>query len=45
MNSLASMKKSPATAKKKERALQVEAIRAQPTDTQVVITGYGEAKP
>jgi RND family efflux transporter MFP subunit len=42
MTSLASLKKPPAAAKNKERALQVEAIRAQPADAPVVITGYGE---
>jgi multidrug efflux pump subunit AcrA (membrane-fusion protein) len=42
MNSLAGMKKSPAAAKDEERALKVEAIRAQPVDSPVVITGYGE---
>jgi multidrug efflux pump subunit AcrA (membrane-fusion protein) len=43
MTSLASLKKPPAAAKNKERALQVEAIRAQPADAPVIITGYGEA--
>jgi multidrug efflux pump subunit AcrA (membrane-fusion protein) len=42
MNNLASLKKPPAAAKNEERALQVEAIRAQPADAPVVITGYGE---
>jgi multidrug efflux system membrane fusion protein len=42
MNGLAGMKKSPAAAKNEEPALKVEAIRAQPVDTPVVITGYGE---
>jgi multidrug efflux system membrane fusion protein len=42
MNGLAGMKKSPAAAKDEEPALKVEAIRAQPVDTPVVITGYGE---
>ena len=42
MNGLASMKKAPTAAKNEERALRVEAIRAQPTDAPVVITGYGE---
>jgi hypothetical protein len=46
MNGLAGLKKSPAAAKDEEPALKVEAIRAQPVDTQVVITGYGEvARP
>ncbi len=44
MNSLASLKKPPVAAKNQERALQVEAIRAQPTDASVVITGYGEVR-
>jgi RND family efflux transporter MFP subunit len=43
MTNLASLKKPPAAAKNEERALQVEAIRAQPADAPVVITGYGEA--
>jgi len=43
MTSLASLKKPPAAAKNKERALQVEAIRVQPADSPVIITGYGEA--
>ena len=42
MNSLASLKKPPAAAKNEEHALRVEAIRAQPVDAPVVITGYGE---
>ena len=44
MNSLAGMKKPPAAAKNEERALRVEAIRAQPMDAPVVITGYGEVR-
>jgi hypothetical protein len=43
MNSLASLKKPPAAAIHEERALKVEAIRVQPTDSPVIITGYGEA--
>ncbi|WP_419660207.1 efflux transporter, RND family, MFP subunit, related to HlyD [Desulfosarcina variabilis str. Montpellier] len=39
---LAGMKKPPATARNEEYALQVEAIRAQPADAPVRITGYGE---
>lgn len=42
MNSLASLKKPPAAARNEEHALRVEAIRAQPDDAPVVITGYGE---
>jgi multidrug efflux pump subunit AcrA (membrane-fusion protein) len=42
MNSLANLKKPPVKAKNKEYALRVEAIRTQPTDVPVVITGYGE---
>ena len=42
MNSLANLKKPPEKAKNKEYALRVEAIRTQPTDVPVVITGYGE---
>jgi multidrug efflux pump subunit AcrA (membrane-fusion protein) len=42
MSRLAGSKKPPATAKSEERALRVEAIRLQPTDAPVVITGYGE---
>jgi multidrug efflux pump subunit AcrA (membrane-fusion protein) len=42
MISLASQKKPPAAAENEEHALRVEAIRAQPADAPVVITGYGE---
>jgi multidrug efflux system membrane fusion protein len=42
MTELASLKKPPAEAKKEERALRVEAVRVQPTNVPVVITGYGE---
>jgi len=42
MTSLASLKKPPAAAKNEEHALRVEAIRVQPADAPVVITGKGE---
>ncbi len=38
---LAGSKKPPATAKNEERALRVEAIRVQPADAPVAITGHG----
>ncbi len=44
MSRLAGSKKPPATAKSKERALQVEAVRMHPVDVPVTITGYGEVQ-
>lgn len=44
MKGLAGMKKPPAAANTEEHALQVEAIRVQPIDAPVVITGYGEVQ-
>lgn len=44
MAALADSRKPPAEAKIEERVLQVEAIRAQPVDVPVVITGYGEVR-
>jgi multidrug efflux pump subunit AcrA (membrane-fusion protein) len=44
MAKLASSKKPPTEAKIEEQVLQVEAIRAQPVDVPVVITGYGEVQ-
>jgi len=42
MTKLASLKKPPAEAKNEERALRVKAVRVQPVNVPVVITGYGE---
>jgi RND family efflux transporter MFP subunit len=42
MTKLASLKKPPAEAKNEERALRVEAVRVQPANVPVIITGYGE---
>jgi len=41
-NYLASLKKPPTEAKIEERALRVKAVRVQPEDVPVSITGYGE---
>ncbi len=41
---LADSKRPPAKAEIEERVLQVQAIRAQPVDVPVVITGYGEVR-
>lgn len=44
MFALAKMKKPPAEVKYEERPLRVEAVRVEPEDVPVVITGYGEMK-
>jgi len=44
MLALANMKKPPAEAKRSERPLQVEAVRAQFEDVPVTKTGFGEAQ-
>jgi RND family efflux transporter MFP subunit len=44
MLGLASLKKPPTEAKHEERALRVEALRAEQQDVPVVITGHGEVK-
>lgn len=44
MAKLASSKKPPAEANIEERILQVEAIRTQPVNVPVAITGYGEVR-
>ena len=44
MKGLASLKKPPAAAKKKERSIKVKTVTVHPRDYPVMITGYGEAK-
>jgi RND family efflux transporter MFP subunit len=44
MAKLANLKKPPVEVKNEERALRVEAVRVEPADVPVVITGYGEAR-
>lgn len=45
MLTLARMKQPPAEAAFEERPIQVETLSAQPEDVQVVIRGFGEARP
>ncbi|MBI4556991.1 MAG: efflux RND transporter periplasmic adaptor subunit [Candidatus Hydrogenedentes bacterium] len=42
---LISLKRPPAEASKGERAVSVEAMRVQPEDVPITITGYGEVRP
>ena len=44
MRTLAGMKKAPSEIKTSERTLKVEAVKIQPVDVPVSITGYGEVK-
>ena len=44
MRTLADMKEAPAEIKTSERVLKVEAIKIQPADAPVSITGYGEVR-
>jgi RND family efflux transporter MFP subunit len=44
MNRLSALKKSPAEAKRTERALQVEGTVVKTEDVRVILTGYGEIK-
>ena len=44
LTALASLKKPPAEVQVGERPIKVEVVEAQPTDHQVMIIGYGEAR-
>ena len=45
MLGLALLRQEPAKATQSERAIHVQALRAQPVDEPVIITGYGEVRP
>lgn len=45
MVALASLKEPPAEAEHEERPIKVETVTATPTDVEVVISGFGEARP
>lgn len=45
MVALASLKEPPAEARHEERPIKVETVTAAPTDVEVVISGFGEARP
>jgi RND family efflux transporter MFP subunit len=44
MSKLASLKQPPTEVERTERALRVEAMRVQPVNVEVAITGYGDVK-